>query len=104
MRIPKIRGTILHINTTYEAETLTEKLRRLTEQKEPIKEEVEIVYTNKKDGVLPGYDIRTDRFEVARIAKEKIGQAEASEIAKSESMGVEKSIEKNDKNVGQEPS
>ena len=30
------------------------------------------IYTEKKDGVLPEYDIRTDRFEVAIDAIDKI--------------------------------
>lgn len=86
----------------YECETLTEKLRRMTEQKEPIKAEVEIVYTEKKDGVLPGYDIRTDRFEVAREAIEKMqraadvsktlkGEDVQSVTAKMENVDMEKS-------------
>lgn len=31
-----------------------------------------IAYTEKKDGVKPEYDIRTDRFEIAREAMETI--------------------------------
>lgn len=104
MRKPRIKGTILEINSSYEAETLAEKLRRMTEQKEPIKEEVEIIYTNKKDGVEPGYDIRTDRFEVARIAAEKLGKAEATKALKSEELEAPKSVEAEPEKVGQQPS
>ena len=35
------------------------------------------IYTEKKDGVLPEYDIRTDRFEVAIEAMDKINQQKA---------------------------
>ena len=41
------------------------------------------IYTEKKDGVRPEYDIRTDRFEVAIDAMDKIRQSEASQIAKN---------------------
>lgn len=37
----------------------------------------------KKDGVKPEFDIRTDRFEVAIEAIDKINQSAASQIAKS---------------------
>lgn len=104
MRKVKPAHTILRINQTYEAESLTKKLRRMTEQKEPIKEEVEIIYTNKKNGVEPGYDIRTDRFEVARIAAEKLGKAEATKALKSEELEAPKSAETEPEKVGQQPS
>lgn len=31
-----------------------------------------LLYTDKRDGVIAGYDPRTDRFEVALDAKEKV--------------------------------
>lgn len=60
------------IKTTdaYECDRLELKLRRLIESKEPIDENVTVplVYTERKDGVLPAYDIRTDRFDLAIMA------------------------------------
>lgn len=41
------------------------------------------IYTEKKDGVQPEFDIRTDRFEVAIDAMDKINQSMAYQIAKS---------------------
>lgn len=37
----------------------------------------------KKDGVQPEFDIRTDRFEVAIDAMDKINQSTANQIAKN---------------------
>jgi hypothetical protein len=37
----------------------------------------------KKDGVQPEFDIRTDRFEVAIDAIDKINQSTANQIAKN---------------------
>ena len=39
------------------------------------------IYTEKKDGVQPEYDIRTDRFEVAIDAIDKINQSIANQIS-----------------------
>lgn len=64
--------TTSRIKTTdaYECDRLELKLRRLIESKEPIDENVTVplVYTERKEGVLPAYDIRTDRFDLAIMA------------------------------------
>ena len=54
-----------------EGETIEDKCRRLTETKEPITDGAPIIYTERKDGVLPAYDIRTDRWEIAQEAMAK---------------------------------
>lgn len=78
------------MENTYETESQIQKLRRIVENKEPIKDEAPIIYTPKSKGVMPEYDIRTDRFEVAREALEKAGRAEAQRVAK----GLEPQLEK----------
>ena len=45
----------------YEGELIENKVKRLTENKEPIKDSAPLVYTKKADGVLPQYNIRTDK-------------------------------------------
>lgn len=70
------RSTIV-IRTQYEAEPLEVKLRRKmkggkVEEEEGDQKTWAIAYTEKKDGVKPEYDIRTDRFEVAREAMETV--------------------------------
>ncbi len=83
-------STLISVKNTYQAEGLEQKLRRILANKEPISEDLPIIYTDKSEGVMPGYDIRTDRFEIARKAVEKIGIAAAQEKAKSQE------IQKND--------
>lgn len=56
----------------YEGETIETKVRRIVLNKEPITDGAPIIYTEKKDGVLPQYDIRTDRFEIALEAQDLI--------------------------------
>lgn len=86
---PKIKKMrLLKVNNTYEAEGLEQKLRRMTENKEPITDEIETVFTNKKDGVLPAFDIRTDRWEVAQDAMGKVYQAELDAYLKSQQQPV----------------
>ena len=67
----------IQINNLYEAEPLEVKLRRKMKGGKVDEEEGDgktwaIAYTEKKDGVKPEYDIRTDRFEIARQAMETV--------------------------------
>ena len=75
--IPGIGKTQIEINNTYEAEPLEVKLRRKERGGKVDEEEGDgktwaITYTERKDGVLPEYDIRTDRFEIAREAQDRL--------------------------------
>lgn len=57
---------------------LHKKIQRWLNDKEPIKNETEVIHQERRQGVEPAYDIRTDRFEAALDAKdtvEKIKQA-----------------------------
>lgn len=84
------------VKTNYEyqlGETIEAKVRRITENNEPITDGAPIIYTNRDDGVLPAYNIRTDRWEVAQAAMEAVNQAN---LAKSKNYG---NIEKEDKNA-----
>ncbi len=67
-----------------EGETIEDKVERLVENKEPIKDGAPEIYTERKDGVLSAYNIRTDRWEIAAEAMDKI---EASRVAKRENTG-----------------
>jgi hypothetical protein len=71
---PKSR---IEIYNKYEAEPLEVKLRRKMRGGKVDEEEGDgktwaIAYTEKRDGVRPEYDIRTDRFEIAREAMETV--------------------------------
>lgn len=67
----------IQINNLYEAEPLEVKLRRKmkggkVDEEEGDRKTWAIAYTEKKDGIKPEYDIRTDRFEIAREAMETL--------------------------------
>lgn len=79
------RGCIDNPNLTYQAEPREVKLRKIINGEANNMEDgvFPTIYTEKKDGVRPEFDIRTDRFEVAIDAIDKINQSAASQIAKS---------------------
>lgn len=79
------KGCINDPNLTYQAEPREVKLRKIISGEANNMEDgvFPTIYTEKKDGVLPEYDIRTDRFEVAIDAMDKINQSTANQIAKS---------------------
>lgn len=79
------RGCIDDPNLTYQAEPREVKLRKIINGESNDMEDgiFPTIYTEKKDGVQPEFDIRTDRFEVAIDAIDKINQSAANQIAKS---------------------
>lgn len=79
------RGRISNPNLVYQAEPREVKLRKIINGESSNMEDgvFPTIYTEKKDGVQPEFDIRTDRFEVALDAIDKINQSAASQIAKS---------------------
>ena len=87
-----------------EGESIENKVRRITENNEPITDGAPIIYTNRDDGVLPAYNIRTDRWEIAQAAMDAVNQAN---LAKSKNYGNIEQQEKNaleSKEVGDTPS
>lgn len=58
-----------------EGETIETKIRRITEEKAPITDTAPIIYTNREDGVIAGYNIRTDRFDIALSAMDRVNKA-----------------------------
>lgn len=79
------RGYINDPNLVYQAEPREVKLRKIINGEANSMEDgvFPTIYTEKKDGVQPEFDIRTDRFEVAIDAMDKINQSTANQIAKS---------------------
>lgn len=87
-----------------EGESIENKVRRITENNEPITDGAPIIYTNRDDGVLPAYNIRTDRWEIAQAAMDAVNQAN---LAKSKNYGKVEQQEKNaleSKEIGDTPS
>lgn len=54
-----------------EGQTIEDKILQILENKEPLDDSVELHYTERKDGVNPDFDIRTDKWEIATDAMER---------------------------------
>lgn len=79
------KGWINDPNLAYQADPREVKLRKIISGEANNMEDgvFPTIYTEKKDGVQPEFDIRTDRFEVAIDAIDKINQSTANQIAKN---------------------
>lgn len=76
----------LTVNESYVGETIEQKVERITTNKEPIEDTAPTIYTERKEGVLPQYNPRTDRFDVALDAMDKVhksNQAKSMELYKN---------------------
>ncbi len=102
---PKLYSRPPKTNYEYqEGESIENKVRRITENNEPITDGAPIIYTNRDDGVLPAYNIRTDRFEIAQAAMDAVNQAN---FARSKNYGKIEQQEQNaleSKEIGDTPS
>lgn len=77
------KSTIKSVEVT-EGETLEEKVQRIIHNNEPITDGAPEIFTPKEDGVIAGFNIRTDRWEIAAEAMDLIN---ASTQAKRDNIG-----------------
>lgn len=76
--VPTISRMLIQLK---EGEYLEEKVRRITETGEPIEDSAPIIYTERKDGVIPAYDIRTDKWDIALEAMMTVNDNKSKMIA-----------------------
>ena len=95
---PIYSRSLISLNNPMEGETIELKITRLLENKEPIDDGAPVIYTARKDGVDPAYNIRTDRFEIAAEIMDKLNR---DKIAKSE--GTPDKPEANSKGTPDKP-
>lgn len=98
----KPEKTSIHYNESYEGETIEAKIRRMLLNKEPIKDPGTMLqYSDRADGVLPEYDIRTDKWENAVELADKVQktyQAQRDErLGKKAKEGMEKEAKSDQK-------
>ena len=62
-------------NEVYEGETIETKVSRIINEKAPIEDGAPIIFTNRADGILPAYDVRTDRWDLAVEAMDVVNKA-----------------------------
>lgn len=83
------RKTSLKVNDAVSGEPMWRKVQRIMNNKEPIESEVDLIYTDRADGVKPEYNIRTDRFDLAldataAVEKDNAAKRDAAAKAKAE--------------------
>lgn len=71
----KMEETTIKTNKSYEGETIEAKVRRIMNNKEAITDAAPIIYTERKDGVRPEMNIRTDRNEIALEAMDYLSKS-----------------------------
>lgn len=65
----------------YEAESIETQMMKATTEKIPIENASPSIYTERKDGVVPQYNPRTDRFDLAIEAMDKVAKSYRSKRA-----------------------
>lgn len=71
----RVNVTTIDVNKGYEGERIEEKIERIVNNKEAITDGAPAIYTERRDGVVADYNIRTDRFEIAIDAMDKVAGA-----------------------------
>jgi len=85
----------LKINQSMEGETIEEAVKRAYQNGENLESTNNLVYSERKEGVIEAYDIRKDKFEMALDANERVQQD--LDLKHKEFMEAKQAIEKGEK-------
>lgn len=66
-----------------EGENILTKVRRILDENEPLTDGAPLIYTPKADGVKPEFDIRTDKWQIAINAMDKVNAYKLSDYTKN---------------------
>lgn len=70
--------------TTQEVgENIIIKIRRILDENEPLTDGAPLIYTPKADGVRPEFDIRTDKWQIAINAMDRVNEYKLSAYTKN---------------------
>ena len=64
-----------------EGESIETRVRKMVESGEPITDTAPLIYTEKKDGIISDYGIRSDKFDVALEALDTLGKTSIQKIS-----------------------
>ena len=59
---------------SYEGQSIEDRCKKLVETGEPIKDTSPLIYTPKEKGVMPQYDVRADKWEIAQDAMDRVNR------------------------------
>lgn len=83
----------LHVNNAVQGKSIEEKMREILNNGEPIEDSSPMIYTERAEGVQPQYDIRTDRFDIALEAMDKVNRSNIAKAAEKPLEAKEKKEE-----------
>lgn len=63
-------------------ELLITKIRRVVDENEPLEDTAPLIYTPKQEGVIPQYDIRSSKWDIAMQAMDRVNEYKASQYLK----------------------
>lgn len=66
-----------------EGENILTKVRRILDENEPLTDGAPLIYTPKEDGVKPEFDIRTDKWQIAINAMDRVNAYKLSDYTKN---------------------
>lgn len=98
-KIPKMKSTQVESVELKKGITMEEQVARIMNNQADLERTAPLIYTERKDGVNPAHDIRTDRFEVAldgmdKATKSALGTRQAKmEIVKKDENGKPDSVQ-----------
>lgn len=96
----KYHRTRLQGVETTQGEPIEWKIARVVDNKEPITDGAPEIFTERSEGVVSAYNIRTDRWEIAAEAMDAVsGTVEAKRDAKAEKRAKDKAAKKEAKVV-----
>lgn len=78
----RINNIPMRETTDEEGELLITKIQRILDENEPLTDGAPLIYTPKDKGVIPEYNIRTDKWEIAMNAMDRISEYKLSEYMK----------------------
>lgn len=59
---------------SYEGQSIEERCKKLVETGEPIKDTSPLIFTPKDKGVMPQYDVRANKWDIAQDAMDKVNK------------------------------
>lgn len=80
-------------NDQREGKSIEEEIRQMLNNNEKMKGDIQVIYTQKNEGTLPAYDIRTDRFEIALDGITKIQKSYSARREEKARMEIVKELE-----------
>ncbi len=84
MRKPNICKTSIRCNEGFAGESLERMIEKNLTEGTPIETSVSLIYTEKKEGVLPEHDPRTDMWEVALNGMGKVAAKQTADEKEQE--------------------